>query len=217
MKKAAHPGALVCKHIKDLQTGDNISPICNVVLVEDMMDVSVFKLPIGTEILICDECKVAHNISRWREETRQRILAHDTDPKLTMLVAQNYMFSFTGSLFNNTDVVLVSKFVGVGAVATIFKYILDNVDVNNITEPKEVFVKNTGLRGMVGSCRVRVVPDTLPENHEFYDINTFGDIEKLKLVRIILPDSKNLLPGMDGYDETFDPKNNMTLKELFNG
>lgn len=91
MKKAAHPGALVCKHIKDLQTGDNISPICNVVLVEDMMDVSVFKLPIGTEILICDECKVAHNISRWREETRQRILAHDTDPKLTMLVAQNNM------------------------------------------------------------------------------------------------------------------------------
>lgn len=217
MKKAAYSGALVCKHIKDLQTGDNISPICNAVTIEDMTDVSVYKLPIGTEVLVCDECKTAHNIARWREETRQQILLHDTDPKLTMLVSQNFMFSFTGSLFGNTDVVLVSKFVGVNAIASIFKYVIDNVDVNSITEPKEVFVKNTGLRGMVGSCRIRIVPDTLPENHEFYDINTFGDIEKVKLVRIILPDNKNLLPGMEDYDDSFDPKNIMTLQELFNG
>ena len=89
-------------------------------------------------------------------------------------------------------------------------------DINSITEPKVVFVQNSGIKGTVGRTRVRLVPDALPENHQFYDISTFGNLDKLSIIRIELPDDNNILPGMDGYKEDFDPSNAMTLEEFFN-
>jgi hypothetical protein len=218
MKKAVYRGASVCKHLMETAdvAGDTVTPIANEVTVEDGIDESVFKMKVGEKVMLCDDCHRTYKLKRWQHEMDIKISEAKEDPRLAMVVTHNYMYSYTGSRFDNKDLVLLSKYCGNMTVAKIFQEVIYTVDLNTVEDGKLVFIRSTGVKGTVGNIRVKLVHDTLPENHQFYDINTFGVEEKVKIIRIILPDAKNLLPGDEGFDETLDPTNNMTLEDFFN-
>lgn len=218
MKKAVYRGASVCKHLMETAdiAGDTVTPIANEVTVENETDESIFKMKVGEKVMLCDDCLRIYRLKCWQQEMDVKISEAEEDPHLAMVIPEHYIYTYTGSRFDNFDVVMLSKFSGNPVVARIFKEIVETIDPKITMDGDCIFVRSTGVKGTVGHVRVRVHYDTLPENHQLYDINTFGVKEKLKIIRIVLPDAKNLLPGDEGFDETLDPTNNMTLEDFFN-
>lgn len=219
MKKPVYKGASVCRHLMETAgiAGDTVTPIANEVLIETETDKTIFKMKVGEKVMLCDDCLRIYRLKCWQQEMDVKISEATEDPHLAMVIPEHYIYTYTGSRFDNFDVVMLSKFSGNPVVARIFKEVVETVDLKHTLDGDCIFIKSTGVKGTVGHVRVRIHFDTLPENHQFYDINTFGVKEKVKIIRIVLPDAKNLLPGDDGFDETLDPTNNMTLGDYFNG
>lgn len=217
-KRKVVAGDRICQHIHQLDQNNDgtIEVLATPVTVDSTAAEKVFQMEQGETVMLCDICLRQSRVGIWQQTTKEKIEAETEDPRLVMQIINNFLFSYTGSVFGNKDLVLVSKFTGSNSVTGLYQTIMKTEDINSITEPKVVFVQNSGIKGTVGRTRVRLVPDTLPENHQFYDISTFGNLDKLSIIRIELPDDNNILPGMDGYKEDFDPSNAMTLEEFFN-
>lgn len=198
------PNSLVCKHIVDDHT------------------ISIHK-QIDPEadtgcVYLCNDCLIGYRMTLMQNAITATITKEKVNPNLSWCVLGRFIYSYTGSIYDEYDLVYIEECVGAKVSKVIFNEILFhhiNTDKKFDNDEKIVTVGLENIK-TINDEKVRVLLRKIPvpENHEFNFIKVHGNISKLKLIQMFVSDTNNKLPGEDGYT-TMNPSSGITAEEYF--
>lgn len=157
----------------------------------------------GEEAIVCISCLKESYYGPLFDLVRTKVMELDLngEAKLLPYSGGNVTYTYTGSLFNKPDFVIKCDKNDKVTASILIDISTRCAELGYV--PPTMSVKDVAIEGQsIGGLMVKVVKVSYQAQIDLALLNKFGEVDRVELYRILLPDANYKYPGEDGYEDT---------------